>query len=298
MLYALKNGKLTSINDVDAGLSCGCICPACHEKLIARKGKVRSYHFAHQSDSNCNAGYQTSLHLLAKEIISEDKKVFIPAVESRFTQKVEHDCILNYFYFVKEWKIVDAAVYYKSRTLECDSVELETKTEDIIPDLIVYYKNQPLIIEIQVTHAADDEKIEKIRLLGISAIEIDLSKEDRLLDKEQLKDLLLDEHTTRRWLYNKKEEAYDKEVNGLSIIASSVKLSIGLNLSHSFFFLMHKNFPFNVIKCTDPEALIGSGNGRYPQASESCYCCNNLCWFFNSSTQLSRGPLNLSFHVF
>lgn len=38
MIYALKEGQITSIADVESGLKCGCVCPACGEMLVAKKG--------------------------------------------------------------------------------------------------------------------------------------------------------------------------------------------------------------------------------------------------------------------
>ena len=63
-----RNGKLISINEAKRGLACNCICPACKSVLIARKGDVRIPHFAHYKNNSCATGYQTSLHLLAKEL--------------------------------------------------------------------------------------------------------------------------------------------------------------------------------------------------------------------------------------
>ena len=38
LIYALKDGEITSIADVESGLKCGCVCPACGEPLVAKKG--------------------------------------------------------------------------------------------------------------------------------------------------------------------------------------------------------------------------------------------------------------------
>lgn len=67
MVYALKNGKTVHISEVESGLKCECICPACGEALIARKGKKVIHHFAHKSTEECEYGYQTSLHLVARK---------------------------------------------------------------------------------------------------------------------------------------------------------------------------------------------------------------------------------------
>ena len=39
LIYAIKDGVATSIENVESGLKCGCICPSCGEPLVARKGQ-------------------------------------------------------------------------------------------------------------------------------------------------------------------------------------------------------------------------------------------------------------------
>ena len=78
LAYALNNEKnLVHIDSVKNGLECGCICPGCKEKLVAKNdGKVREHHFAHVSGSceliphlqnmndDCQLLYHTFLHIL------------------------------------------------------------------------------------------------------------------------------------------------------------------------------------------------------------------------------------------
>ena len=78
LTVAIKNGIITSVDDVESGLKCGCVCPACGEPLVAKKGAKRIHHFAHQSGHNCEYGYESSLHLAAKEILSKSQKIILP----------------------------------------------------------------------------------------------------------------------------------------------------------------------------------------------------------------------------
>ena len=75
LIYALSNGKLVSVEDVPAGLKCDCFCPACGEQLVAKKGQKMTHHFAHKAGTNCAFGYQTSLHLLAKDILANARRM-------------------------------------------------------------------------------------------------------------------------------------------------------------------------------------------------------------------------------
>ncbi len=49
LIYALKDGIAMSVENVESGLKCGCICPSCGEPLVAKKGTKRMHHFSHYS---------------------------------------------------------------------------------------------------------------------------------------------------------------------------------------------------------------------------------------------------------
>ncbi|MBU4485366.1 MAG: hypothetical protein KKD38_00420 [Candidatus Delongbacteria bacterium] len=42
--FGMKDGKLVQVSDVEQGSKCGCICPACAQPLVARKGEINIHH--------------------------------------------------------------------------------------------------------------------------------------------------------------------------------------------------------------------------------------------------------------
>ena len=79
LIFALNNDEeIVSIDNVESGLSCNCMCPACGEPLVAKKGKDMMHHFAHYSGYSCEYGHETSLHLAAKDILSKADKMIVP----------------------------------------------------------------------------------------------------------------------------------------------------------------------------------------------------------------------------
>lgn len=139
------------------GKDCGCVCPACGDELIARKGEKRMHHFAHRSNEDCEYGYESSLHLAAKGILSRAKKMVIPPIYVEFPQSGKPKELIS-----------------KEREISIDDVELEKRFDDIIPDIVVYSGDEHFFIEIYVTHPIDDEKLKKLKEKKISTIEIDL----------------------------------------------------------------------------------------------------------------------------
>ena len=83
-----------------------------------------------------------------------------------------------------------------------ESVDVEQKLGPIIPDVIARIKGRELIVEITVTHGVDGEKLKKIKELGLSCIEIDLSDIQRDLSRANLEKVVADETTNKRWLHN------------------------------------------------------------------------------------------------
>lgn len=147
--------EVVYIDNAKNGIECECICPACKSPLVAKNGgQKREHHFAHLNIVECEHGYQSALHYMAKDLFLE----------------------MEYLTFVKNEKLVKYKI---------DSVELERKVSDIIPDILVTCDGKQFIVEIYVTHSVDDEKKEKIKSLQMSAIEIDLSKfRNETIDKE------------------------------------------------------------------------------------------------------------------
>ncbi|HET7896257.1 MAG TPA: competence protein CoiA family protein, partial [Flavisolibacter sp.] len=76
--YGLKDEFLVTIDQVESGLACRCVCPCCGERLLAKKGKTILHHFAHYHSPECRGGLETPLHRLCKEIIQQQKVFTLP----------------------------------------------------------------------------------------------------------------------------------------------------------------------------------------------------------------------------
>ena len=79
---------------------------------------------------------------------------------------------------------------------------MERKLQSIVPDVVVEISGRRLLVEVTVTHGVDGEKLRKIRELGLSCVEIDLSDAERSLAREELEKLVVDENSQKRWLHN------------------------------------------------------------------------------------------------
>ena len=150
--YALNADKnLMFIDDVPNGLECGCICPGCNEKLIAKNdGKIREHHFAHTSNKECITGYQTMIHLLAKAIICNNHILPGFGINNNPIVATQIGCEVR----LDDFNIVPDIIAIAPVPLNINYVgaKIGTVTKDI-----------PFIIEIYVTHKVDEEKAKKIK---------------------------------------------------------------------------------------------------------------------------------------
>ena len=151
--YGLCGDKLVHIDDVEKGLACNCICPHCKTQLVAKKGNHNVKHFAHYELADCNHGTETALHLMAKNIISQTRKIFVP-----YIPKSEYD------------------LSNRGKIMLFENAILEKQLSDNIRgDIVLYCGHSFLNVEIKVTHEVDPLK--KLRLYNenLRTIEIDLS---------------------------------------------------------------------------------------------------------------------------
>ena len=181
LTYGLdENVTLIHVNDVIQGKACKCVCPHCGAELVARQGNKKQWHFAHANGADCKGARMTALHMLAQEIIKEEKKIRTPRYEDA--------------YYTKESKII---------TFDKVQLEEQVTTGNINrrPDCIGILNGNALWIEIKVTHEVDAAKVQDIKNENVICMEIDLS--DMLAEdysKESITKRLVESSKNRNWI--------------------------------------------------------------------------------------------------
>ena len=213
LIYALKDGVAISIENVERGLQCGCVCPACGERLVAKKGSKQVRHFAHYSNRNCAYGYESSLHLAAKEILSKAHTIVLPAVNVLFPDSY------------KEKEEVCCA-----KEIQIEKVELEKNFQTIVPDVVIFSGGKKIFLEIYVTHAIDEKKLEKLKEMGISTIEVDLSKRENAITYHELETILLQDSKEKQWKYNAVSSKWLKRFYNAADLRALVKRGYAIHV--------------------------------------------------------------------
>lgn len=144
-------GNIVSIADVSSGKSCKCTCLGCKSPLIAKKGEDRADHFSHDPNSKvksaCTWAPETEIHIVAKEIIEEDKCLLIPI----------------------------GTIEPRTELIQFDQVKLEIRQESRVPDVVAELDGEVFFIEVAVTHLCDMSKVQDYKRSNRNCLEIDLS---------------------------------------------------------------------------------------------------------------------------
>lgn len=196
--YGEKKDKLLYIDDVPNGAKCGCFCPCCGEPLNAHNGNIPGkghpqHSFYHNPDSDCKGYYETTLHELGKEIISEEKSVMLP----------------------KNGILSPELLLFSNVEVE----KFDNKTGKK-PDCSCTTKDGWVLwVEIFVTHPVPEDKVTVIKQNNINCLEIDISKQP--LDKEKVKEFIINSVENRHFINyphgeeitkrQKEEESVEKE---------------------------------------------------------------------------------------
>lgn len=194
--FGLREKRLYEPMQVESGLQCGCTCPGCGARLVARhspSGRVAS-NFAHNAGADCATGFETAVHLAAKQLIADRMKLFLPRVVARAPGIGISGKDLG-----RERLVSPAGV----RSL--NAVRVEEGLGPIRPDLLVFIGEQKVLVEIAVTHFVDEVKLSRIQALGIPAVEFDLSGL-REMNFEALENALCSESPKAQWVWHPERE--------------------------------------------------------------------------------------------
>jgi Competence protein CoiA-like family len=70
--------RIVHVKDVERGAACGCFCPACSEKLVARQGDALAWHFAHASGAQCRDALSAAMASWLRQCVLDGAEVVLP----------------------------------------------------------------------------------------------------------------------------------------------------------------------------------------------------------------------------
>lgn len=185
---AKADGSVVSVADVQRGLACGCVCPACGTGVVARQGAVRAWHFAHASGGDCEQGAESALHLAAKAAVGRAGGIVVPGLECQKTCRLE------------DGRQATASAVAAPAWVDLPQVALEVRIPPYVVDVLgTDASGDGLAVEIAVTHPTGPEKAQALLEAGVRAIEVRVPREIEP-DWEELTELVCRDLRRRHWL--------------------------------------------------------------------------------------------------
>lgn len=208
MVYAVSKSGWAHISSVKSGLECNCSCPVCNAPLIARKGSIKSHHFAHIRNSKCKAGNNDSLIYLIANILKEAKRIVVPGFD---------------FHNIIGENNINCNIYYEYCYIKPEKVIIDIKKNGIF---IKYQNTHTLFLRIITL----ENKLIKNDINKKYSI-LSLNLEDFSYDTPIyiLKNIITEKRDKKSWIYNKEADECFKKLldnsNSLKIYRYSKSFS-------------------------------------------------------------------------
>ena len=202
--------RMLHIDSVIRGDNCGCICKRCNKYLSARQGGKNRHSFAHQADDGeCNFLGESSIHLLAKQLICDEKRIMVPSFERIIPQGM----------------------------IEFESVEPEETLKEfgLRPDVVGIDKNgEKWAIEICFSKPKSESQKAKYIEAKINCIEIFVTDINPNQDENasELRHFLFETHDNREWIYPNFVQAERNESNHTVRYASPIPFDVHQRYNH------------------------------------------------------------------
>ena len=200
---SLDTNLLVDVADVQSGKKCGCICPSCNIPLIARKGDINEWHFAHDSqfiekdqELSCDFSWAVAVKMMIKQILIEGSTLALPEYFINFQG-------IGYQKAKRQIKVTDSSIIHYTnpelKSLACD-VTVEVKGEKL--GIILLTRNSQHCIE-----ASFDQALFGVLAISIESVAYD--DEGKVINhlRDHLQLLLESKTITKHWLYHRREKA-------------------------------------------------------------------------------------------
>lgn len=160
--------------------------------MLAKKGEVLSPHFAHAAGADCIGGAETALHLAAKQVLLDARRIRLPALT---VEASRNDPVCGLY--------SASRTYHEPKDWHFDAVEAEATVGSLRPDIAGMVNGARCAVEIHVTHAVDAIKQEKLRRAELPCIEVHLADlVGQVWSLEQLGQQVVERLDNKSWAFH------------------------------------------------------------------------------------------------
>lgn len=200
--FGLKGGRMLAPVDVESGLSCGCTCPGCDARLVAKLGEKNAWHFAHHNVTPIQSCLETAIHAAAKQVLLDENWFQVPGNYISVSGRTKYGAIHT-----------KNQVLRSERAIRFDYSRDEVWETNLRPDVVGYRGNLRILVEMFFTHKVDEAKRHKLDALHLHAIEIDLSNLASDSGFEEVRQRVLHDIVEKEWLFYPGEKEAREALN-------------------------------------------------------------------------------------
>ncbi|MDA0152317.1 competence protein CoiA family protein [Vibrio sp. Makdt] len=136
--FGMKDGRLVDITGVERGLKCGCVCPSCQQRLVARFGEQTIPHFAHDKNADqqgvqrepCALSFYVALRLMIKQVANDNGSLVLQIPGMTISR---HSCDNN------DAPVTQSMQVAHEMELELTNISHQTVVDDTVLDLVGYF---------------------------------------------------------------------------------------------------------------------------------------------------------------
>lgn len=174
-------------------------CSHWNDEKLAKEAEDKAVDEARQALDWGAADRETLLHLIAKQILEEEKRIRLPDLTGTARTTLQ------------DGESLTASKSYPGAMVQLDEVALEKGMGRTRPDVIAQMRESfpweagPILIEVTVTNAITEERMQRIRHNNLPTLEIDIRQLGGKVSRGEYARLVVDEVAGKRWLYHPAE---------------------------------------------------------------------------------------------
>lgn len=207
-----KLGEQVSVDEVENGLACECICISCKSKMVAKnQGELKQAHFAHlkagKADLKCDITFENSVFWMSEDILNrgaEGLTILTPRLISLYDNKTP---------------VTDEGL----RTIAPQSVEFTPKINEFnwtfTIKVVGEQKSHPMAVRLSFLKASGEQRAYQSNGRLYSTLLVDLSglyqswKDIKVGFRESLSFELFHNPLNRKWVFHERSEIVAKKLD-------------------------------------------------------------------------------------
>lgn len=226
-----QTGQLIDVTDVPSGKGCGCICPSCKTPLVARKGEINEWHFAHLSrgtysatEDACDFSFYVSARMMARQLIDHDLQLLLPELAISVADIINFD-LVERKRTVTESRLISISNCHAEQRFYNAEVDIVGEVGGIPFGIYFTHPGREIPFDLDIP---DGERCGIIAIsLSSLPMKFVMAKQKKISYREVLQNLLAEDTQSKSWVYHPRykpiEEALKRELMQLQSAAKQEK---------------------------------------------------------------------------